>query len=275
MNKPAPTKSTLLAAAGAAFLLCNNSVEVVNGFGPLVSPHDTAKKIRSQLPPSSSSSARIGTPRSRKRSQQKPSSSLLLLHALSTDEDTLSAAAEAAAAVKNGTSMSPSFTSSDDDGPVPSKMRTETLELSLQRPSIMIVDSGNEEERMVATTSSSSTEEASSSSSAETPSSSMAASFGWRAVIVALCALWASNFAVAKVVMGVDGVDSSLYALSRFSVAAFALAPFALRGWKNANMDGETLRTSIVCGSWVAFGYLGQTRECSCLFLFFSLMLQQ
>ena len=75
--------------------------------------------------------------------------------------------------------------------------------------------------------------------------------------------------------MGVDGVDSSLYALSRFGVAAFALAPFALKGWKNANMDGETLRTSIVCGSWVAFGYLGQTRECSfvlfCFFLSFFL----
>lgn len=89
----------------------------------------------------------------------------------------------------------------------------------------------------------------------------MSSVLGWRAVIVALCALWASNFTVAKLVMGVDGVDSSLYALSRFGVAALALAPFALKGWQKANMDATTLRTSIICGSWVAFGYLGQTRK--------------
>jgi len=173
---------------------------------------------------------------------------LLLLHALSTDEDTMSVAA----VLNNTASPSPSYISSNDaaGSPSPADMMVETLESSFQQPS-MVVDSGTEEQRMLATTTS--TETSSSSSS-----SSMAA-FGWRAVIVVLCALWASNFAVAKLVMGVDGVDSSLYALSRFSVAAFALAPFALKRWKNANMDAETLKTSIVCGSWVAFGYLGQT----------------
>ena len=89
----------------------------------------------------------------------------------------------------------------------------------------------------------------------------------WRGVIVVLCALWASNFAVAKLVMAEPGVDSALYALSRFGVAATSLAPFAIRSVTKAQktndgepmMDADTLKDAIVCGSWVAFGYLGQT----------------
>jgi drug/metabolite transporter (DMT)-like permease len=81
----------------------------------------------------------------------------------------------------------------------------------------------------------------------------------WRGVILILCALWASNFAAAKLVMAEPGVDSSLYALARFGVAATALAPGALNAAKRANMDWETLKASLICGSWVAFGYLGQT----------------
>jgi drug/metabolite transporter (DMT)-like permease len=81
----------------------------------------------------------------------------------------------------------------------------------------------------------------------------------WRGVILVLCALWASNFAAAKLVMGEPGVDSSLYALARFGVAATALAPGAISAAKRANMDWETLKASLICGSWVAFGYLGQT----------------
>jgi len=91
----------------------------------------------------------------------------------------------------------------------------------------------------------------------------------WRAVIVVLCALWASNFAVAKLVMAEPGVDSSLYALSRFGVAVTSLAPFAIRSvvkaQKSAGIDDEpmidleTLKSAVLCGSCVAFGYLGQT----------------
>lgn len=91
----------------------------------------------------------------------------------------------------------------------------------------------------------------------------------WRGVIVVLCALWASNFAVAKLVMAEPGVDSALYALSRFGVAASSLAPFAIRSVTKAQettetdgepmMDMDTLKEAIICGSWVAFGYLGQT----------------
>mmetsp|Transcript_9494 Transcript_9494/g.15258 ORF Transcript_9494/g.15258 Transcript_9494/m.15258 type:complete len:445 (-) Transcript_9494:312-1646(-) len=84
-------------------------------------------------------------------------------------------------------------------------------------------------------------------------------SAAWRSVIIILCALWASNFAAAKLVMAEPGVDSSLYALSRFGVSAAALAPFALSSLKRIKMDGETLKQALICGSWVAFGYLGQT----------------
>ena len=83
----------------------------------------------------------------------------------------------------------------------------------------------------------------------------------WRGVVVALCALWASNFAAAKLVMGEPGVDSSLYAVSRFSLAALALLPGAIHTLrKNPQaLDAETAKAAAVCGSWVAFGYLGQT----------------
>lgn len=92
----------------------------------------------------------------------------------------------------------------------------------------------------------------------------------WRGVIVALCALWASNFAVAKLVMAEPGVDSSLYACSRFGVAALSLAPFALRAVQQNTkqqqqedgivvMDWDILKDAVICGSWVAFGYIGQT----------------
>ena len=96
-----------------------------------------------------------------------------------------------------------------------------------------------------------------------------AETIAWRLVIVALCAIWASNFAVAKLVMAEPGVDSSLYALSRFGVAATALAPFAIWSVNSSNtqrkgdiapiMDWEIIKEAITCGSWVAVGYIGQT----------------
>mmetsp|Transcript_25642 Transcript_25642/g.36164 ORF Transcript_25642/g.36164 Transcript_25642/m.36164 type:complete len:460 (+) Transcript_25642:233-1612(+) len=81
----------------------------------------------------------------------------------------------------------------------------------------------------------------------------------WRGVVVVLCALWASNFAAAKLVMAEPGVDSSLYALSRFSVAALALLPGAVNAVRRGMISMETAKGAAICGSWVAFGYLGQT----------------
>ena len=81
----------------------------------------------------------------------------------------------------------------------------------------------------------------------------------WRGVVVILCALWASNFPVAKLIMSEPGVDSSLYAVTRFGVAALALLPGAIASGKKHGMDWETFQRSVLCGSFVAFGYLGQT----------------
>jgi drug/metabolite transporter (DMT)-like permease len=81
----------------------------------------------------------------------------------------------------------------------------------------------------------------------------------WRLVVGILCALWASNFAAAKLIMGEPGVDSSLYTVSRFSVAALALMPGAISAVKRGVIDWETAKGAAICGSWVSFGYLGQS----------------
>mmetsp|Transcript_4940 Transcript_4940/g.11780 ORF Transcript_4940/g.11780 Transcript_4940/m.11780 type:complete len:394 (+) Transcript_4940:43-1224(+) len=81
----------------------------------------------------------------------------------------------------------------------------------------------------------------------------------WKGVILVLCALWASNFSATKLVVSQPGVDASMYSVARFGVAAAALAPGAIATLKKSKVDMETLWEAVVCGSWVAFGYLGQT----------------
>jgi len=81
----------------------------------------------------------------------------------------------------------------------------------------------------------------------------------WKGVILVLCALWASNFAATKLVVSQPGVDPSMYTVGRFGVAVAALAPGTIGTLKKSKIDMETLWESTVCGSWVAFGYLGQT----------------
>ncbi|KAL7544500.1 hypothetical protein ACHAWF_007878 [Thalassiosira exigua] len=80
----------------------------------------------------------------------------------------------------------------------------------------------------------------------------------WRGVVVILCALWASNFAFGKMVLAEPGVDASLYAVARFSVAALSLLPGSINAARKGMISWETARGALVCGSWVAFGYLGQ-----------------
>uniref|UniRef100_A0A7S4JS68 EamA domain-containing protein n=1 Tax=Odontella aurita TaxID=265563 RepID=A0A7S4JS68_9STRA len=84
-------------------------------------------------------------------------------------------------------------------------------------------------------------------------------SFAWKGVVAILCALWASNFAAAKLIMAEPGIDSSLYAVTRFSVAFLALAPGAVAAARRGAIDWETAKGAMTCGAWVAFGYLGQT----------------
>lgn len=80
----------------------------------------------------------------------------------------------------------------------------------------------------------------------------------WRGVVVILCALWASNFAMAKFVLAIPDVDASLYAVTRFSVAALSLLPGTINSVRKGNISWDTAKGAMVCGSWVAFGYLGQ-----------------
>ena len=81
----------------------------------------------------------------------------------------------------------------------------------------------------------------------------------WRGVVVLLCALWASNFACAKVILSQPGVDASLYAVARFSIAALSLLPGTINAVKKGAISWETAKGALICGSWVAFGYIGQT----------------
>jgi len=92
----------------------------------------------------------------------------------------------------------------------------------------------------------------------ESKSTSITNGFFWRGVVVILCALWASNFACAKVVLDVPGVDASLYAVARFSLAAVSLLPGTIIAVRKGDISWETTKGALVCGSWVAFGYLGQ-----------------
>lgn len=87
----------------------------------------------------------------------------------------------------------------------------------------------------------------------------MGSYFLWRGAVAALCALWASNFAAAKLILAEPGIDSATYAVARFSVAALALLPGAVAAVRRGAIDLETARGAAICGSWVAFGYLGQT----------------
>ncbi|KAL7502530.1 hypothetical protein ACHAWX_000510 [Stephanocyclus meneghinianus] len=80
----------------------------------------------------------------------------------------------------------------------------------------------------------------------------------WRGIVVVLCALWASNFATAKVVLAQPGVDASTFAVARFSLAALSLLPGLIHSIRKGNVSLETARGAVVCGSWVAFGYMGQ-----------------
>ncbi|CAJ1371418.1 unnamed protein product [Effrenium voratum] len=78
-------------------------------------------------------------------------------------------------------------------------------------------------------------------------------SWTWRGVILLLCVLWATNFAVIKDITAQPGVTTQMYAVSRFSVAAAALSP-----WISSISSQKVLLRAVECGSWVAFGYIGQ-----------------
>ncbi|OLP83389.1 hypothetical protein AK812_SmicGene35847 [Symbiodinium microadriaticum] len=75
----------------------------------------------------------------------------------------------------------------------------------------------------------------------------------WRGVILVLCMLWATNFAVIKEITAQPGVTTQMYAVSRFTVAAGLLSP-----WISQASSPKVLARAVECGAWIAFGYIGQ-----------------
>lgn len=78
-------------------------------------------------------------------------------------------------------------------------------------------------------------------------------SWTWRLVILVLCMVWATNFAVIKEITAQPDVTTQLYAVSRFTVAAVVMAPFLLQ-----LSSRKVLLQGLECGAWVSAGYMGQ-----------------
>lgn len=75
----------------------------------------------------------------------------------------------------------------------------------------------------------------------------------WRFMILVLCMIWATNFAVIKEITAQPGVSTQLYVVSRFTVAAVSLFPFLF-----SISSRKVFLRAAQCGAWVACGYIGQ-----------------
>lgn len=79
--------------------------------------------------------------------------------------------------------------------------------------------------------------------------------FAWRGVVLGICVVWSTNFAVIKEIFhAVPSIDPSLYAAIRFSLAGLVMLPRALNNLKNT----ELIISSMTIGLSVFFGYFGQ-----------------
>lgn len=80
-------------------------------------------------------------------------------------------------------------------------------------------------------------------------------SLAWRSVVLGICVLWATNFAVIKeIFQAAPTIDPSLYAAVRFSLAAVVMIPRALSSVKSV----ELIISSMTIGLSVFLGYFGQ-----------------
>eukprot|EP00929_Paragymnodinium_shiwhaense_P108446 TRINITY_DN7476_c0_g2_i1.p1 TRINITY_DN7476_c0_g2~~TRINITY_DN7476_c0_g2_i1.p1 ORF type:complete len:456 (-),score=103.63 TRINITY_DN7476_c0_g2_i1:250-1617(-) len=75
----------------------------------------------------------------------------------------------------------------------------------------------------------------------------------WRFVILLLCMLWATNFAIIKEITAQPGMSTQLYAVARFTLAAVSMLPAVVK-----ISSAKIAKRAAVCGAWVAFGYLCQ-----------------
>jgi hypothetical protein len=79
--------------------------------------------------------------------------------------------------------------------------------------------------------------------------------YKWRAVVLGICIIWSTNFAVIKEIFhAAPTIDPSLYAAIRFSLAALVMLPRTFNSLGNA----ELVVSSMTVGLSVFFGYFGQ-----------------
>ena len=78
----------------------------------------------------------------------------------------------------------------------------------------------------------------------------------WRAVVLGICLVWSTNFAVIKeIFLAAPTIDPSLYAAIRFSLASLVMLPRVFNSIKNTELIGS----SMAVGLSVFFGYFGQS----------------
>jgi EamA-like transporter family len=78
----------------------------------------------------------------------------------------------------------------------------------------------------------------------------------WKGVVLAICVVWSTNFAVIKeIFQAAPTIDPSLYAAIRFSLASLVMLPRTFNSIKNVELIGS----SMAVGLSVFFGYFGQS----------------
>ena len=81
-------------------------------------------------------------------------------------------------------------------------------------------------------------------------------SLAWRGVVLAICLVWSTNFAVIKeIFQAAPTIDPSLYAAIRFSLASLVMLPRTFNSMRNVELIGS----SMAVGLSVFFGYFGQS----------------
>jgi drug/metabolite transporter (DMT)-like permease len=77
----------------------------------------------------------------------------------------------------------------------------------------------------------------------------------WRLVMLGLCMLWATNFAVVKTILQEPGINPAIYAAARFTLAAVAMLPKIISALSNRDL----VMRALLIGSCVFIAYFGQS----------------
>ena len=76
----------------------------------------------------------------------------------------------------------------------------------------------------------------------------------WRLMVVLLCMLWSTNFAVIKTILNVPGMDASLYLATRFGIASLLLLPKTIQSFNNKDL----MIKGMSIGFCIFLAYVGQ-----------------